>query len=277
MINLINFQEFNIFLQTNIKNDVDYFMQNQKVQDIFSTIHLQLIDIIVHKKHLPDYQNLLPQILYQTLFLSQQNTSDNQFHNVEVYKWTPPIKTNEIDDNGIHMVHFICHGQNLKLSSEKYDQYCLQVQIGAVKCLEFEKKNNYIFSSIQNICDLCLHFGEVNLEAIKHLTECLSFITREQWKKSSKFIYKVIMAQMNHYLPSIHDQCILLFKKCLDLEDLDYILNIIMTEISWSLRIKFYMLTVIASKYGAKKVHDTFSWSKTIIYYYFIYNHHFRY
>ncbi|XP_026805528.1 uncharacterized protein LOC113548708 isoform X2 [Rhopalosiphum maidis] len=82
----------------------------------------------------------------------------------------------------------------------------------------------------------------------------MTVITKDQWKISSKYIYKVLMGQMNHYLPSIHDQCILLLKKCLDLEDLDYILNIVMMEISWSLRIKFYMLTVIASKYGAKKI-----------------------
>lgn len=261
MINLINFQEFNAFLQTSVKNDVEYFMKNQHFQDIFCNIHLKLIDIIVYKKHLPDYQNLLPQIVYQTFYLSQQNTIENQFNNDEEYKWTLPTKIDENDNNGIHMVHFVSLGKKLILSSDKYDQYCLQIQIGAVKCLEFEKRKNFIFSSIENICDLCLRHSEVNLEAMKHLTECLSFITKEQWKMSSKFIYKVIMAQMNHYLPSIHDQCILIFQKCLDLEDLDYILNIVMTEISWSLRIKYYMLTVTASKYGAKKVHSAFSFS----------------
>lgn len=261
MINLNHFQEFNIFLQKNIQNDVDYFLQNQKCQDIFSNIHFRLIDIIVYKKHLPDYQNLLPQIFYQTLYLSQQTIIKNQSNNDEEFKWTLPIKIDDIDDNGIHMVHFVSIGKNMKLSSEKYDQYCLQIHIGAVKCLEFEKKKKFILSSIENICDLCLRHSEVNLEAIKHLTECLSFITKEEWEMSSTFIYKVIMAQMNHYLPSIHDQCILLFKKCLDLEDLDFILNIVMTEISWSLRIKFYMLAVIALKYGSKKVHYTFFWS----------------
>lgn len=261
MNNLNHFQEFNIFLQTNIQNDVDYFMQNQKCQDIFSNIHFQLIDIIVYKKHLPDYQNLIPQILYQTLKLSQQNIIKNQCNIDEEFKRTLPIKIYDIDINDIHMVHFVSLGKNLKLSSEKYDQYCLQIQIGAVKCLEFEKKKMFVLGSIENICELCLRHSEVNLEAIKHLTECLSFITKEEWEVSSKFIYKVIMAQMNHYLPSIHDQCILLFKKCLDLEDLDFILNIVMTEISWSLRIKYYMLAVITLKYGAKKVHYIFSWS----------------
>lgn len=212
----------------------------------------------MNKKHSPDYQSLLPQILYQTLCLSQQNTIENNSDNISEYKWSSPVKIDETDDNGIHVVHFISLGKNLKLTSEKFDQYCLQIQIGAVKCLQFEKQNHFITDSIENICDLCLRHSEVNLEALKHLTECISIITKVQWKNASKCIYKVIMAQMNHYLPSIHDQCVLLFKKCLDLEDIDYILSIIMTEISWSLRIKFYMLTVIASKYGAKKVHDIF-------------------
>lgn len=146
-------------------------------------------------------------------------------------------------------------GTKLKLPSEKYDKYCLQIYIGAIKCLQVKKQVNFIVQSIEFICGLCFCHNEVNLEALKHLTECVSFLTKEQWKVSSKFIYKVLMGQINHHLPSIHNQCMLLFEKCLGLEDLDYILNIVMTEISWSLRIKFYMLTVIASKYGVKKVY----------------------
>lgn len=138
------------------------------------------------------------------------------------------------------------------MPSIKYDLYCLKIYIGATKCLQFEKQAEFINDSIESICDLCFCHSEVSLEALKHLTNCVSLLSKEQWKIFSKSIYKVLMGQINHHLPSIHDQCILLFNKCLDLEDLEYILNIIMTEISWSLRIKFYMLTVIVSKYGVK-------------------------
>jgi len=170
-----------------------------------------------------------------------------------------PMKTDVTYDNGIEIVHFFSLGKKLELPSEKYDQYYLKIHIGAIKCLQFEKQSNFINDSIESICDLCFRHSEVNLEALKHLTECVSVLSKEQWKLSSTFIYKVLMGQINHHLPSIHDQCILLFNKCLDLEDLDYILNIVMTEISWSLRIKFYMLTVIVSKYGVKKVNIIFS------------------
>jgi len=158
------------------------------------------------------------------------------------------------DISSTNIIHFVSLGKKLKLPSEKYDQYCLLIHVGAVKCFKFEKQLNCINNSIENICDFCFRYTEINLDALKYLTECMTVITKDQWKKSSKIIYKVIMGHINHYLPSIHDQCILLLIKCLDFEDLDYILNIVMIEISWSLRTKFYMLTVIASKYGAKKV-----------------------
>jgi len=178
------------------------------------------------------------------------------------------MKIDESDNNGTYIVHFECLGKKFELPSEKYDQYCLLIHVGAVKCLQFDKQLNCIANSIENICDLCFRHNEINLEALKHLTECITVITTDQWKMLSKFIYKVLMGQMNHYLPSIHDQCILLSKKCLDLEDLDYILNIVMTEISWSMRTKFYMLTVIASKYGAKKVHIIIFFNSLVVKYY---------
>jgi len=201
----------------------------------------------VYNKHSPDYQNLFPQILYRTLQLSQQNKIED--------KWPLPIKIDVTRNNGIEIVHFFSLGKKLELPSKKYDQYYLKIHIGAIRCLQFEKQSNFINDSIESICDLCFRHSEVNLEALKHLTECVSLLSKIQWKKFSVFIYKVLMGQLNHHLPSIHDQCILLFNKCLNLEDLDYILNIVMTEISWSLRIKYYMLTVIISKYGVKKVH----------------------
>lgn len=224
-------------------------------QDVFKNIHFQLIDIVAYKKHSLDYKSLIPQILYQTFYLGQQNILENKCKNIEEDKLILPIKIfEETGKIGINVVHFLSLDKTFVLPSEKYDHYCLQINIGAVKCLQFEKQINFINNSIESICDLCFRHSEVNLEALKHLTECISFITKEQWKISSKFIYKILMGQMNHHLPPIHDQCILLFKKCMDLEDFDYILKIIMTEISWSLRIKFYMLSVIASKYGVKKV-----------------------
>lgn len=251
---MIHFQNFNNFLQKIIINDVDL---STKYQDICKNIHLQLIDIIIiNRKLFVDYQNLIPQILYQTLYLSQKNLKENQFNHTQVIekKLTLPVKTDDETNNGIRIVHFISLGKKFKLTLEKYDRYCLQIHIGAVKCLQFEKKIDFAIHSIENICDLCFRHSQVNLEALKHLTECVSAITNEHWTICSKFIYKVLMGLMNHHLPPIHDQCILLFKKCLDLEDLDFILNTIMTEISWSLRIKYYMLTVICSKYGVKKV-----------------------
>lgn len=250
---MIHFQNFNNFLQKIILNDVDL---STKYQDICKNIHLQLIDIIVNRKQSFDYQSLVPQIVYQTLYLSQKNLKENQFNDTQVIekKLTLPVITDNEMNNGIHIVHFISLGKKFKLSLEKYDQYFLQINIGAVKCLQFEKKIDFVICSIENICDLCFHHSKVNLGALKHLTECVSAITKEHWTICSKFIYKVIMGLMNHQLPPIHDQCILLFKNCVDLEDLDFILEIIMTEISWSLRIKFYMLTVICSKYGVKKV-----------------------
>lgn len=208
------------------------------------------------KKYLQDYQSFLPQILYRTLYLGQQHITYTQCNNVKENTFTLPTKIIEIDDNNV--VHFISLEKKLKLPSEKFDQYCLQIQIGAVKCLQLEKQVNFIVDSMEYICDLCLRHSEVNLEALKHLTECMSLIKKEQWNNFSKCIYKVLMSQINHHLPSIHDQCILLFKKCLEFEDLDYLLNIIMTEISWSLRIKCYMLAVIAPKYGVKRVYYYF-------------------
>lgn len=191
-------------------------------------------------------------MLYQTLYLSQQYIIENEFKNTND-KLTLPIKIDETNNNGIHIVHFINLGKKFKLPLDKYNQYCLKIHIGRIKCLQF-KQIKSVIDSIEYICDLCFHHSEINIEALKYLTECVSFMTKEQWNILSKSIYKVIMGQMNHHLPSIHDQCILLFKKCLDLEDLDFILKIVMTEISWSLRIKFYMLTTIASKYGVKMV-----------------------
>lgn len=220
---------------------------------MLKNIHLQLIDIVVYKNHPPDFQSLLPQILYQTLYISQKYGAKDLCNNLEEDKWIYPVKIN-VDNNDDHTVHFVSFGEKLKLPSEKFDYYCLQIYIGTMKCLRFEKQVNYILNTIESICELCFH-SEVTIEALKHLTECMTIISKEQWKMVSLFVYKVIMGLMNHHLPAIHDQCILLFKTCLNLEDLDYILNIIMTEISWSLRIKFYMLSVIASKYGVKKVH----------------------
>lgn len=250
------FQDFIIFLQKIINNNLDFCTKNQQCLDIFKNIHFQLIDIVVHKKHLPDHKSLLPQILYQTLYLSQQNIIENKFKNIKE-QLTLPIKIDETNINGIHIIHFITLEEKLKLPFDKYDRYCLQIHIGKIKCLQLEKNTNstHIIDSIENICDLCFHHSEINLEALKLLTECVSIITKEQWTVLSKSIYKVIMGQMNHHLPSIHDQCMLLFKKCLDLEDLEFILKIVMTEISWSLRIKFYMLAVIATKYSVKKVY----------------------
>lgn len=193
-------------------------------------------------------------MLYQTFYLSQQHVVKNPCSDIKESSWVLPLKTDETDSNDIHTVHFVSLGEKLQLPSEKYDNYCLQIHIGAVKCLQFEKRLTFITDSIENICEMCFRHNEVNLEALRYVTDCVSVMTKEQWSQLSKFVYKVIMGQMNHHLPSVHDQCILLFKKCLDLEDLDYILNIVMTEISWSLRIKFFMLTVIASKFGVKKV-----------------------
>lgn len=250
--NFIDFQDFNIFLGKIITHDVD--LGTNYSQDVFKNIHFQLMDVVSYKKHPKDYKSLIPQILYQTFYLGQQNILEDKCKIKEEDKLILPIKIfEEINEIGINVVHFLSIDKKCILPSEKYDQYCLQIHIGAVKCLKFEKQINYINNSIESICDLCFHHSEVNLEALKHLTECISFITKEQWKISSKFIYKILMGQMNHHLPSIYDQCILLFNKCMDLEDFDYILKIIMTEISWSLRIKFYMLSVIASKYGVKK------------------------
>lgn len=237
-----------------MNNDVDFCLKNKKYQEMFKNIHIQLINITAYKKQPSDYQSLIPQILYRTLYLGQQNITEKKCNVMEEDKWILPIKIDETNNDGIHIVHFSSLGKKLKLSSENYDQYYLQIHIGAIRCLQFEKQVNFFNNSIEDICNLCFCHSEINLEALKHLTNCVSFIKKEQWKVSSKFIYKVLMGQMNHYLPSIHDQCILLFEKCLDLEDLDYILKIIMREISWSLRIKFYMLRVIASKYGVKKV-----------------------
>lgn len=253
---MVNLQDFNNFLQKIILHDVAYCTTNLKYQDIYRNIHFQLIDIIVNRKQPSDYQNLVPQILYQTLYLSQQTTKVNQFnHTLIENKWALPIKREDETDNGVHIVHFNSLGRKFKLPIEKYDQYCLQIYIGATKCLQFEKKIDFVLDSIEHICDLCFRHSKVNLEALKHLTECVSVITKKYWTICSKLIYKVLMGLLNHYLPPIHDQCMVLFKKCLDLEDFDFILKIIMTEISWSLRIKYYMLTVIASKYGVKKVH----------------------
>lgn len=235
-------------------NDVNFCTKNKQCQDILINIHLQLIDIIEYRKHPSDYQSLLPQILYRTLYLCQRNIIEKQCNNIEEDEFILPVKINEVNNSGIHIVNFFSLGKNLQLPLDNYDQYYLQIHIGAIKCLQFEKQINFINNSIEYICDLCFRYSEINLEALKHLTNCVSIMTKEQWKMSSKFIYKVLMGQMNHHSPPIHDQCILLFEKCLDLEDLNYILKIIMTEISWSLRIKFYMLTVIASKYGVKKV-----------------------
>lgn len=248
------FQNFNNFLREIIINIEDFCANNQKCLDIFKNIHLQLIDIVVHKKHSQDYQCLLPQILYQTFYLSQQNVIQNPRNDIEESKWILPLKINEIDINDVHTVNFVSLGEKLQLSSAKYDQYYLQIHIGALKCLQFEKRLHFIADSVENICEMCFRHSNVNLEALKYLTDCVSVMTKEQWNVLSKYVYKVLMGQMNHHLPSIQDQCILLFKKCLDLEDIHYILNIVMTEISWSLRIKFYMLTVIAPKYGVKKV-----------------------
>lgn len=250
----INFQDLNINLRKLMNKDIEFCTKNQACQEILKNIHLQLLVVVEYKKHILDYRSLIPQILFQTLYLSQLNIVVNQFENTVGDITILPIKTDEINENGIYIVHFVRLGKKLKLPSEKYDQYCLHIHIGAIKCLPFEKKINFIIDSIEIICDWCLRHSEVNLEALKHLTECISLISTEQWKIVSKYVYVVLMGQMNHHLPSIHDQCILLFQKCLDLEDIDYILKIVMTEISWSLRIKFYMLTVIATKYGVKKV-----------------------
>lgn len=222
---------------------------------VLKNIHFYLIDIVVYKKYASDYQSLLPQILYQTFYLSQQTISEQHSNNKEENELSLPMKIDETVNNGINIVHFVSLGKEFKLPSEKYDQYCLQIHVGAVKCFQLEEQLNFIVNSIENICDLCFRHTEINLEALKHLTECISVITKDQWKIVSKLVYKVLMGQMNHYLPSIHDQCILLLKKCLDLEDLDYILKIVMIEISWSLRTKFYMLGAIALKYGSKKVY----------------------
>ncbi|VVC34381.1 Armadillo-type fold,Domain of unknown function DUF2428, death-receptor-like,Armadillo-like helical [Cinara cedri] len=248
--------DFNHFLQKIDLYGVDFCTKHLKYQDFCKNIHLKLIDIIVNGKQSSDYQNLVPQILYQTLYLSQQIIKVEQFNSTLVVenKWTFPIKTEDVTDNGTHIVHFISLGKKFKLPLEKYDQYCLQIHIGAIKCLQFEKKIDFVVDSIENICDLCFRHSKVNLEALKHLTECVSVITKKHWAICSTFIYKVLMGLMNHHLPPIHDQCILIFKKCLDLEDLNFILKTIMTEMSWSLRIKFYMLTVITSKYGVKKI-----------------------
>lgn len=238
-----------------MNNNVDFCTKNQ-CSKFFKNIHFQLLDIVVYKKHPPDHKNLLPQILYQTLYLSQCNLIENKFKNIKD-QIILPIKIDETNNNGINIVHFISLEEKLKLPSDKYDRYCLQIHMGKIKCLQFEKNttSTHIIDSIENICDLCYHHNEINIEALKLLRECISIITKEQWTILSKSIYKVIMGLMNHHLPSIHNQCMLLFKKCLDLEDLDFILKIVMTEISWSLRIKFYMLAVIASKYSVKKVH----------------------
>jgi len=257
MIYLINFQELNTFLQKSINGDVNCCTKNPKCQDILKNIHFCLINIVDYKKHASDYQSSFPQILYQTFYLSQQNIPKQQSNNEEKNKWTLPLKIDESDYiSGTGITHFVSLGKQLKLPSEKYDQYCLLMHVGAVKCFQSEKQLNCISNSIENVCDFCFRYTEINLEALKYLTECMTVITKDQWKKSSKCIYKVLMGQMNHYSPSIRDQCILLLIKCLDIEDLDYILNIVILEISWSLRTKFYMLTVIASKYGAKKVHN---------------------
>jgi len=261
MIYLITFQEFSTFLQKSVEGDVDCCTKNQKSQDILKNIHFRLIDIVDYKKHASDYQSSFPQILYQTFYLTHQSVTKQQSNNEEKNKWTLPMKLDESNISGSNITHFKSLGKEFKLPSEKYDQYCLLIHVGAVKCFQFEKQFNCINNSIEIICDFCFCFTEINLEALKYLTECMTVITKDQWKKSSKCIYKVLMGQVNHYLPSIHDQCILLLIKCLDLEDLNYILNIVMIEISWSLRTKFYMLTVIASKYGAKKVHDNMIFS----------------
>lgn len=242
----------NVFFQTIINNDVGFCTNNQNCEDICKNIHLQLMDVVVYKKHPPDFQSLLPQMLYQTLYLSQKSIIEKHSNNLEEHKWILPTKIDDTNKD-IHTVHFISLGEKLNLPCEKYDQYCLQIHIGAVKCLQFEKQVKHIINTVDLICDLCFH-SEVNLDALKHLTECVSILPKEQWKTVSKYVYKVLMGLMNHHLPTVHDQCILLFKNCLDLENLDYILNIVMTEISWSLRIKFYMLSVIALKYGSKNV-----------------------
>ncbi|XP_060866552.1 uncharacterized protein LOC132942288 [Metopolophium dirhodum] len=252
--NYTSMTELNTFLQKSINGDVNCCTKNPKCQDILKNIHFCFINIIDYKKHASDYQSSFPQILYQTFYLSQQNIPKQQSNNEEKNKWTLPMKIDESDISGTGITHFVCLGKQLKLPSEKYDQYCLLIHVGAVKCFQSEKQLNCINNSIENICDFCFRYTEINLEALKYLTECMTIITKDQWKKSSKSIYKVLMGQMNHYSPSIRDQCILLLIKCLDLEDLDYILNIVILEISWSLRTKFYMLTVIASKYGAKKI-----------------------
>ncbi|XP_022169134.1 tRNA (cytidine(32)-2'-O)-methyltransferase non-catalytic subunit TRM732 [Myzus persicae] len=252
--NYTSMTELNTFLQKSINGDVDCCTKNQKCQDILKNIHFRLIDIVDYKKHTSDYQSSLPQILYQTFYLTHQNITKEQSNNDEKNKWTLPMKLDKSDISGTNITHFVSLGKKLELPSEKYDQYCLLIHVGAVKCFEFEKQLNSINISIENICDFCFRYTEINLDALKYLTECMTVITKDQWKKSSKIIYKVIMGLINHYLPSIHDQCILLLIKCLDFEDLDYILNIVMIEVSWSLRTKFYMLTVIASKYGAKKI-----------------------
>jgi hypothetical protein len=251
--NYISMTELNTFLQKSINGDIDCCTKNPKCQDILKNMYFCLIDKVDYKKHATDYQSCVPQNLYQTFYLSYQNIPKQQYNNAEKNKWTLPMK---IDESAINdsITHFVSLGKQLKLPSEKYDQYCLLIHVGAVKCFQSEKQLISINDSIKTICDFCFRFTEVNLEALKYLTECITVITKDQWKNSSTFIYKVLMGQMNHYLPSIRDQCILLLTKCLALEDLDYILNIVMMEMSWSLRTKFYMLTAIASKYGAKKI-----------------------
>ncbi|XP_050538318.1 uncharacterized protein LOC126903844 isoform X2 [Daktulosphaira vitifoliae] len=148
----------------------------------------------------------------------------------------------------------ICFDESFKLSYEAYNQYCLQVHIGAIKCLNFDDKLMYISETIECISNLCFSHCGIKLDALKHLTEYVTIMSKSQWTNLSHYVYKVIMGLMTHSVPAIHEQCVVLFRKCIELEDLDYILDVVMSEISWSLRIKYFMLIEIAPMYGIKKI-----------------------
>lgn len=229
----------------------------QLFQKSLKKIHYTIISCISLRKNLSfDYQLVLPKILYQILFLLHQtdisNTSKETLNNVNLLNIT--VNVVEKESQYPYFVHFSCFNEFFKLSYEAYNQYCLQVHIGAIKCLNFDEKLLYISETIESISNLCFSNCGIKLDALKHLTECVTYMTKSQWNNLSHYVYKVVMGLMTHSLPAIHDQCVVLFKKCIALENLDFILDIVMSEISWSLRIKYFMLTEIAPVYGIKKV-----------------------
>ncbi|XP_050424427.1 uncharacterized protein LOC126835709, partial [Adelges cooleyi] len=259
--NISNLNDINNLLKTLVNQHKELFPANNYIcKNALKNIHHQLINVVAFKSCPPDYQQVIPQILYQTLYLIYQADSIVKLNvpNEKVDLFNVFVTVYNVDVHYPHNINFCCMDKHFLLPSKNYSQYCLQVHIGAIKCLCSKNQLNYIVNTFEDVCVLCYSNPDITLDALKHLTECVSIITKEQWKKLSHHVFRVLMGLMTHHLPTIHEQCILLFKQCIYLEDINYLMNIIMSDISWSLRIKYYMLAEIAPVYGIKKILNTY-------------------